>query len=117
MESQKWPVIYNLIAAVIGALGQWAYKKGGLQIGKIPIYQNFMLLLGIILFCGVMGLFVIAYKLGGKISVVYPFYATTFFWASIIGFVFEREPFRWSLLFGPIFIFFGIYLIARDIQI
>jgi drug/metabolite transporter (DMT)-like permease len=116
MESQRLAIICNLIAAVAGAFGQWAYKKGGLQLGQVPIYKNGMLIAGMALFCVVMLLFVLGYKWGGKISVVYPFYATTFFWGALISFYLEKEPFRWSLVTGPVFIFIGLIVIAKDIQ-
>jgi drug/metabolite transporter (DMT)-like permease len=113
MDSQKLPILFNVIAAFLGAAGQWAYKRGGLKISEVPWWMNGFLALGILLFCGVMVCFVIGYKMGGRISVVYPFYATTFLWGSLIGLFLEKEPFRWSLVAGTLCILIGLVVIAQ----
>ncbi len=113
MDSQKIPILLNILAAFLGALGQYAYKRGGLKLSEIPIWMNYHLLLGILLFCGVMVCFVMGYKMGGRISVVYPFYATTFVWGSLIGFFLEKEPFRWNLAFGTLCILVGLIFISQ----
>lgn len=113
MESQKIPILLNIIAAFFGALGQYAYKKGGLKLSEVPIWMNYSIITGILLFCGVMACFVIGYKMGGRISVVYPFYATTFIWGSLIGVVLEKEPFRWNLVIGTLCIMVGLIFISQ----
>lgn len=92
MKDQMIPALLYLVAACVGAVGQYSYKLGGLRIGQIPIYQNIPLILGIILFCIVMVLFVLSFKLGGRLSVVYPIYATTFIWGTLIGVIADKEP-------------------------
>ena len=114
MESQKIPILLNCIAALAGAIGQYFYKRGGAQMGQVPVYLNFNLLLGILMFCGVMGLFVLGYRLGGRISVVYPFYATTFVWGTLIGVFSEKEPFSWIQGAGLALLLVGIALIAHQ---
>lgn len=113
MDSQKVPILLNLAAAVLGALGQYAYKKGGQRLADTALWANYQILLGILLFCGVMVCFVVGYKLGGRISVVYPFYATTFIWGSLIGLYFEGETFNWSLALGVGLIVAGLAVIAK----
>lgn len=92
MKDQLVPALLYLVAALIGAIGQYAYKLGGTKLGETPIYLNFPLLLGIVLFCLVMVLFVVSFKLGGKLSVVYPIYATTFVWGTLFGVFLDKEP-------------------------
>lgn len=113
MESQKLPILFNILAAVLGALGQYAYKKGGQRLGLEPLWTNYNLLIGILLFCGVMVCFVFGYKYGGRISVVYPFYATTFIWGALLGFVLEKEPFHWTLAAGSGLILAGLAVISQ----
>jgi drug/metabolite transporter (DMT)-like permease len=113
MDSQKIPILLNLLAAFFGAIGQYAYKKGGLKISEVPIWMNFPFIIGMLLFCGVMACFLIGYKLGGRISVVYPFYATTFVWGSLIGVFLDKEPFRWSLVMGSLCIMLGLIFISQ----
>lgn len=111
-NSQTIPIALNLIAAVLGAVGQWLYKIGGTQLGRIPIYKNWQLYLGMILFCLVMVLFVIAFKLGGRLSVVYPVYATTFIWSMILAITLDKEPWAWAQLLGVFMIVTGVSVIA-----
>lgn len=92
MSDQFIPAMLYLLAAFVGAIGQYAYKLGGAQMGKVPLYANYPLFLGIILFCLVMVLFVASFKMGGRISVVYPIYATTFIWGTLIGVYIDKEP-------------------------
>ena len=110
--SQVTPILLNLIAAVVGALGQYLYKVGGTQIGQIPLYKNWQMFLGMALFCVVMVLFVIAFKLGGKLSVVYPVYATTFIWGMLIAVLLGKEPWAWGQLLGVGLIIAGVSVIA-----
>lgn len=116
MTNQYMPVILNLIAAVFGALGQYAYKKGGLRLSEVPIWQNYHIWIGVLLFCAVMVLFVIGYKLGGQISVVYPFYATTFIWGALVGHFLDKEPISFSVIGGTILIVLGLVWIAQSIR-
>lgn len=115
MENQTVPILLNLLAALFGAFGQYFYKLGGLRIGGVAIYRNWQLWVGVILFCVVMLLFVWGYKLGGRISVVYPFYATTFVWGSLIGVFLTGES--WSLIqsAGIGFVLLGVSLVAAGI--
>lgn len=112
MNDQKIPILLNCIAAVLGAGGQYFYKKGSALIMEKPL--NGPLLLGVLMFIGVMGLFVVGYKLGGKISVVYPFYATTFLWGTLIGVVIEKEVVQWQGYLGLLFLLAGLTLIASQ---
>ena len=92
MSDQFIPALLYLVAAFVGAIGQYAYKLGGNQLSKVPLYANYPLILGIILFCVVMVLFVVSFKMGGRLSVVYPIYATTFIWGTLIGVILDKEP-------------------------
>lgn len=112
MTNQTYPIILNLIAAVIGAFGQYAYKLGGLKLKQVPIYQNWELLSGIILFCGVMVLFVMAFKNGGKISVTYPIYASTFVWGTLLGVFIDKEVVSPLQVAGILLVIIGISMVA-----
>lgn len=77
---------------------------------------NLPLVLGVLMFCGVMLLFVIAYKLGGKISIVYPFYATTFIWGTLIGVFLEKEVLRPPYYLGLGLVLAGLTVIALQLD-
>lgn len=111
-QSQLVPIVLNLIAAIFGALGQYAYKLGASRLSSVSLLKNYSLFIGVFLFCFVMVLFVIAFKLGGKLSVVYPVYATTFIWGAAIAIFIEKEPFSGLQIFGIATIVIGVSLVA-----
>jgi hypothetical protein len=110
--SQTIPIAINLAAAVLGALGQYAYKSGAAKLSAVPFFRNAPLLLGMLAFCVVMGMFVAAFKLGGRLSVVYPMYATTFLWGTMIGIVLDREPWSALQVLGGLVTVAGLSLVA-----
>lgn len=112
MSSQGLPIIMNLIAAFLGAFGQYYYKKGGEIIAHGGNWLNLQVIIGVVLFCLVMVFFVVAYKMGGRISVVYPFYATTFIWGAMIGIFWEKEPWQPMLLIGLGLVVAGVSVMA-----
>lgn len=112
MNDQKIPILLNCLAAILGAGGQYFYKKGSLMMSERPL--NLSLVIGVLLFIGVMGLFVAGYKLGGRISIVYPFYATTFVWGTLIGVFLEKEVVHWPAYLGLGLVLFGLTLIASQ---
>jgi multidrug transporter EmrE-like cation transporter len=111
-RSQTMPIILNLIAAFFGAIGQYLYKQGGKRLGTEPIYQNWPLFVGMVLFCGIMVLFVWAFKMGGRLSVVYPVYATTFIWGTLLAIWGEKEAVSAMQMVGIGIVFVGVSLIA-----
>lgn len=114
MESQKVPILLNCLAAVLGAGGQYFYKRASSYSGS-P-FLNVSLIIGVLLFCGVMALFVLAYKAGGRISIVYPFYATTFVWGTLIGIFLEKESVRAGHFVGLAFLLAGLTVIALQVE-
>lgn len=112
MNSQKIPIVLNCIAALVGAFGQYFYKKGGEELAKGGSPVNPSVIIGIVLFCAVMALFVASYRLGGRISVVYPFYATTFVWGTILGVLLQKEPWHQAYLVGLALVLTGTAIIA-----
>ncbi|MGZ3710425.1 MAG: hypothetical protein ACXVBE_01660 [Bdellovibrionota bacterium] len=110
MADQKIPILMNLLAALLGAFGQYFYKVGAQKSSLVSVG------IGVALFVGVMALFVLAYRFGGKISVVYPFYATTFVWGALIGVLLEKEPWsNWNLA-GLLLILGGLTVIASQVR-
>jgi len=110
--STSVPILCNLLAAVLGAVGQLLYRKGSLALTSIPIWKNAALFLGCLCFCGVMILFVAGYRMGGKVSITYPFYATTFIWSTLIAYFVLNEtiqPIQWL---GILAITLGVAAVA-----
>ncbi len=112
MKDQFLPVILNLVASLLGAIGQWLYKLGAKDLKEIPLYKNLPFLGGMLSFCLVMGLFMIAFRLGGRISVTFPVYALTFVWGTMIGVLVDKEPFnQWQAL-GIGLVFVGVAMVG-----
>lgn len=110
--SQTLPMFLHFLAGVFGALGQYYYKKGGLRLGTLPLWQNWWIFAGVFSFCLVMVLFVYSYKFGGRISAVYPVYATTFVWGALMGHFLDREPLAPLTLVGIALILAGVLAVG-----
>lgn len=111
-SSQTLPILINLGAAFLGAFGQYAYKVGALRLKEVPLYLNWQIFIGMVLFIGVMVMFIIGFKQGGKLSVTYPMYATTFIWGTLLGVVIDKEVIVWPQVFGIGLVVLGISVIA-----
>lgn len=87
MKTPLISIIMFLVAAALGALGQFLYKSGADQAsGGISSYLlNPRLLGGVGCYIAVMVLFVAAFKKGGELNVLYPIYASTFIWGALIA--------------------------------
>ena len=115
MRPNVQAIIFYLLAAILGALGQYLFKIGSKTVSAnfISWIFNFKIFAAVILYCTVMFLFVFAFKLGGELTVLYPVYATTFIWAAIIGALFLNETITISKIGGILLIILGVLFIAR----
>ena len=111
-SSQTLPILLNLVAALLGALGQYLYKTGAARIGKESLLTNWRLFTGAALFTVVMVLFIAAFKLGGRLSVTYPAYATTFAWSGLIAVFLAGETWSTWQTAGTLAIMLGVGLIG-----
>jgi len=112
MSNQTWPIVLNFVASILGAFGQWLYKVGAKDLKEIPIYKNIPFLGGMFCFCLVMALFMVAFRLGGRISVTFPVYALTFVWGTIIGVMVDKEPFNQLQALGVGLVFVGVAMVG-----
>lgn len=104
-----------LLAALIGALGQFLYKSGAAQAtsGWFSYVANWRLLVGVVCYIGVMVLFIAAFRQGGSLSVLYPLYASTFIWAALIGLWAYGVPIKPINIAGMILLVAGMYLMGK----
>jgi len=110
--SQTLPIILSLAAAFTGAFANWFYKTGANKMDELVWYKNWYIAAGLVFFTSVLVLFIIAFRMGGRLFVVYPVYATTYIWVGLIGVYLDKEP--WSIwqIAGTGFIILGVGLIA-----
>lgn len=114
MNTPLAAILMFVVAAVFGAVGQFLYKAGADRAtGSIASYLlNFPLIAGVVCYIVVMLLFVAAFKSGGKMSVLYPIYASTFIWGALIAYFAFDEPIRPVNVAGMLVLVIGMYLMG-----
>jgi multidrug transporter EmrE-like cation transporter len=108
-------MVLFLIAALMGALGQFMYKSGAEQTTDVwhTYVLNWRLMLGVVCYIGVMVLFIAAFKKGGALAVLYPLYASTFVWAAVIGLCAYGVPIKAVNIAGMVLLIVGMYLMGK----
>jgi multidrug transporter EmrE-like cation transporter len=108
-------IVFFVIAAFLGALGQFYYKSGAEKAGNTlaSYIFNARLLAGVVCYVAVMVLFVAAFKRGGALTVLYPIYASTFIFAAIIAWFAYSTPIRPVHFAGFALLIAGMYLLGR----
>lgn len=116
MQTAPAAVFMFVVAAFLGALGQFLYKSGADRAsGSVASYLlNTRLLGGVMCYVAVMVLFVAAFKRGGSLTVLYPIYATTFIWAAIIAWLVYGTPIRLVNIGGMALLIAGMYFMGRQ---
>ncbi len=114
MQTPIASILMFVVAALLGAGGQFLYKAGADRttetIGSYLL--NPLLLGGVVCYIGVMVLFVAAFKRGGAMSVLYPIYASTFIWGALIARVAFSEPIRFVNVLGMVVLVAGMFLMG-----
>jgi len=104
-----------VVAALLGAIGQYLYKAGSEATDErwSSYVLNGRLLGGVICYIGVMVLFVAAFKKGGSLTVLYPVYASTFIWAALIALLAYDTPIRPVNVAGMGLLVLGMYCMGK----
>lgn len=115
MKTPLASIVLFLIAALLGALGQYLYKAGAEAAGRslLSYLFNGRILLGVACYVAVMVLFVAAFRKGGSLTVLYPLYATTFIWAALIALLAYGTPIKPVNVVGMAVLIVGMYLMGR----
>jgi len=100
-----------LIAAFLGAVGQFFFKIGAVQLGKgwISWLMNWKLLVGLA-FYGIATILFLYVLKSAPLSLAYPIIATSYIWVSLLAWAFLGEPF-------PIYKWLGVFLIIAGITV
>ena len=108
-------IVFFIVAAFLGALGQFLYKAGADLAGNgIASYLlNWRLLAGVACYVAVMALFVAAFRKGGSLTVLYPVYASTFIWAALLALLFHAVPIRPVNIAGMGLLVVGMFLMGK----
>ena len=115
MKTPIISVVLFVIAALLGAVGQYLYKTGAdLTSNTLKSYLlNPRLIGGVICYIAVMVLFVAAFKKGGELSVLYPIYATTFIWGALIAMLAFGTPIKPINVTGMCLLLIGMFLMGK----
>jgi multidrug transporter EmrE-like cation transporter len=114
MKTPPLSILLFIIAALLGAAGQFFYKTGAAKTdASFLSYLNIWLLGGVSCYIAVMILFVAAFKKGGALSVLYPIYASTFIWAAIISLFAYGTPIKPANMAGMALLVAGMYLMGK----
>jgi uncharacterized membrane protein len=108
-------ILCFLVAAFLGALGQFLYKSGAERAtGAFLSYLlNGRILGGVACYIAVMVLFVAAFRRGGELSVLYPLYATTFIWAAFIAWWAYDVPIKPVNVLGMVCLIAGMFFMGK----
>ena len=109
-------ILCFVVAALFGAVGQYLYKSGAdAADGTLGGYLlNPRLITGLLCYAAVMVLFVAGFRLGGRMTLLYPIYASTFIWAALIGWRAYSTPITATNVFGMVTLVLGMYLMGRQ---
>jgi multidrug transporter EmrE-like cation transporter len=115
MQTPLSSILCFLVAAFLGALGQFLYKSGAEQATEevFSYLLNIRILGGVVCYIAVMVLFVAAFRLGGELSVLYPIYATTFIWAACIAWWAYDVPIKLVNVFGMVCLIAGMFFMGK----
>lgn len=115
MKTPTSAIVSFIVAALLGAVGQFLYKAGADRAagGLLGYIANVRILAGVVCYIAVMVLFVAAFKFGGQPALLYPIYASTFIWAALLGLWLYGTPIRPVNVAGMVMLVGGMYLMGR----
>ncbi len=114
MTTPAISIAYFVLAAFLGALGQYLYKSGAEAAGATLLsYLNPRIIGGMVCYTAVMVLFVAAFRKGGSLTVLYPIYASTFIWAAILALFVYGTPIKPLNVAGMGLIVAGMYFMGK----
>ncbi|MBI3735160.1 hypothetical protein HY256_01435 [Candidatus Sumerlaeota bacterium] len=99
---------------MLGAVGQFLYKGAAdhARGGFLTIVLSARGIAGMACYVAVMALFMMGFKKGGSLTVLYPIYATTFIWAAVIAWIAFGQPIRPIHALGMVLLLAGMFLMG-----
>jgi len=109
-------IVCFVVAALFGAVGQYLYKSGAdaAEASVAGYLLNPRLIGGVVCYAAVMVLFIVGFRLGGRMTLLYPIYASTFIWAALIGWRVYGTPITATNVVGMAALVVGMYLMGRQ---
>lgn len=113
MATKPWAIILVLLTTMVVSAAQLLWKLGSLRFTQDPMsyLANPPLLLGIFLYIIGAAMLILAFR-GGELTVLYPIFATSYIWVSILSMIYLGEAMNAIKWFGVFFIFSGVSMIG-----
>src|SRR3989344_4346863 len=83
-------IIIVLLSTLLTSIGQLFFKFGANKLSLENLFSNYLLFIGIILYIVALVIFILALK-NNELSLLYPLYATSYIWVSLLSMFFLNE--------------------------
>lgn len=112
-KTRNSAIMLVLLSSIVVAFAQllWKLSSKNLELNPLVLLANLPLILGFVLYGIGAGILIYALR-HGELSVLYPIYASTYIWVTILSVIFlsEKVPvLRWT---GVLVIIAGVALIS-----
>ena len=116
--TKRMAIFIIILSTFLNTFAEVSYKLGAnkLELNVISIITNYSLFLGLTAY-GVSACLLIIALRGGKLSVLYPIFATGYVWVTLTSIYFFHEVLSLYKIFGVLFIILGILPKALAISI
>jgi len=113
MATKLWAMAIILAATLLTSTAQLFYKFGAekLSFDILSLITNLELIAGMVLYA-IGGILLILSFRGGEVSVLYPIFATSYIWVSLLSIYFLNEIMNFFKWMGIFVIIAGIVLIG-----
>ena len=115
MATKASAIAIVIISTFFTAIAQLMYKLSvnNISLNFYSIITNYFLIIGIILYIIATIMFIVALK-HGELSVLFPLYAASYIWVTVLAFYFLNEQMNMPKLIGITSIIFGMISISRN---
>jgi len=110
MGTKWWAIMLVLFCTLLTTSAQIFLKIGSNRLPGI-IFANWQLFIGIMLYVIGAIILIIAFK-GGEVTVIYPIFASSYIWVSILSAYFFNEQLGIIKLSGVFIVIIGIIMIS-----
>lgn len=112
-------IFITLIAALLASFAQLLYKRGmSERIAKIrhslKLIRNKTIVIGAILYLVSLAIYLYALS-NAPLSIVYPTFASTFIFISLISWLYLKERMNVKRIAGTLLVFLGVVIIAISV--
>ena len=109
MGTKWWAIALVLLCTLLTTSAQIFLKRGA---DNLPlIFFNNSLFIGVILYSIGAAVLIMAFK-GGEVTVIYPIFASSYIWVSLLSAYLFSEPLGLLKIAGIFIVIFGITFIA-----